>query len=79
MVTLSNLSRYGLGSSVWSTDTDRALALGAQLENGLVFVNDFTRSDPAVPFGGVKASGYGRELGQQGILEFVNTQTTWVA
>jgi len=79
MVSLSNLSRYGLGSSVWSTDTDRALALGAQLENGLVFVNDFTRSDPAVPFGGVKASGYGRELGQQGILEFVNTQTTWVA
>ena len=63
---------------VWSGDEQRALALGARLESGMVFVNDFVRSDPRLPFGGVKASGYGRELGQHGILEFVNVQTTWV-
>lgn len=79
LVELANHSRYGLGSSVWSADEERALALGARLETGMVFVNDFVRSDPRLPFGGVKASGYGRELGQHGIAEFVNVQTTWVA
>lgn len=79
IVRLANHSRYGLGSSVWSADIDRAVALGARLETGMVFVNEFVRSDPRLPFGGVKASGFGRELGQQGILEFVNAQTLWVA
>jgi succinate-semialdehyde dehydrogenase/glutarate-semialdehyde dehydrogenase len=78
-IRLANWSRYGLGSSVWSADTDRALALGAELQSGMVFVNEFVKSDPRLPFGGVKASGYGRELGPQGSLEFVNKQTTWVA
>lgn len=76
---LANASRYGLGSSIWTSDHEHALAIGERLETGMVFVNEFVRSDPALPFGGVKASGYGRELGRPGILQFVNTQTTWVA
>ena len=76
---LANLSRYGLGSAVWASDTDRALALGAELQSGMVFVNDYVRSDSRLPFGGVKASGYGRELGREGIHAFVNIQTTWIA
>ena len=78
-ISLANSSRYGLGSSIWTADVEKGLHLGAQLETGMVFVNDFVRSDPALPFGGVKASGYGREMGSHGILEFVNTQTIWVA
>jgi len=78
-ISLANSSRYGLGSSIWTADVEQGLHLGAQLETGMVFVNDFVRSDPALPFGGVKASGYGREMGSHGILEFVNTQTIWVA
>lgn len=76
---LANSSPYGLGASIWSRDETRALALGGLVETGMVFVNGFVRSDPRIPFGGVKASGYGRELGQHGILAFVNTQTYWVA
>lgn len=78
-INLANTSRYGLGSSIWTADIEQGLQLGTQLETGMVFVNDFVRSDPALPFGGVKASGYGREMGPHGILEFVNTQTIWVA
>lgn len=75
LVELANASRYGLGASIWSADAERALRIGERIDTGMVFVNDFVRSDPRIPFGGVKASGYGRELGAAGIREFVNIQT----
>jgi succinate-semialdehyde dehydrogenase / glutarate-semialdehyde dehydrogenase len=78
-VTLANASRYGLGASLWTRDLDRAEQLAQRLETGSVFVNAIVRSDPRLPFGGVKRSGYGRELGQAGIREFVNLKTVWVA
>ncbi len=77
LVSLANASRYGLGASIWSADPERALRIGERLDSGMVFVNDFVRSDPRIPFGGVKASGYGRELGRHGIHEFVNAQTLY--
>lgn len=79
LVELANASRYGLGASIWSSDPEHALALGERIQSGMVFVNDFVRSDPRIPFGGVKASGHGRELGPHGIHEFVNIQTTYVS
>jgi succinate-semialdehyde dehydrogenase/glutarate-semialdehyde dehydrogenase len=78
-VELANDSRYGLGASLFTADLDRARVLAAQLEVGCVFVNRMTASDPRVPFGGIKESGYGRELGSWGIREFVNVKTVWIA
>jgi succinate-semialdehyde dehydrogenase/glutarate-semialdehyde dehydrogenase len=72
---VANDSLYGLGAAIFTKSPKRAAALARQLESGLVFVNDFVRSDPALPFGGVKQSGYGRELGPHGIREFVNVKT----
>jgi len=77
-VALANRSRYGLGGAVWSRDRERAEAVGQRLEVGAVFVNGMVKSDPRLPFGGVKASGYGRELGAFGIREFTNIQTVWI-
>jgi len=77
-ITLANASRYGLGASVWTRDARRGEALAARLESGSVFVNGAVRSDPRLPFGGVKLSGYGRELAEEGIREFVNVKTVWV-
>ena len=74
---LANKSRYGLGASIWTTDK-RGEAMAALVEVGIVFVNDFLRSDPRLPFGGIKASGYGRELGCFGIREFTNVKTVVV-
>jgi succinate-semialdehyde dehydrogenase/glutarate-semialdehyde dehydrogenase len=74
-VELANATPYGLGASVWSADTDRALAVGGRIQSGALFVNAVTASDPRLPFGGVKQSGYGRELGVAGALEFTNTRT----
>ncbi len=76
---LANLSRYGLGASVWTADRARGERLAAEIEAGAVFVNELVKSDPRMPFGGVKLSGYGRELGRAGILEFMNCKTVWVA
>ena len=77
-VELANRSRYGLGASVWTGDPARGEALAPELEVGSVFVNGIVKSDPRLPFGGVKQSGYGRELAQAGIREFVNLKTVWV-
>jgi succinate-semialdehyde dehydrogenase/glutarate-semialdehyde dehydrogenase len=77
-LTLANHSRYGLGASVWTADARRGEALAARLEAGSVFVNGAVRSDPRLPFGGVKRSGYGRELSEEGLREFVNLKTVWV-
>lgn len=76
---LANRSCYGLGAAVFTRDLERGEAIAAQrLEAGNCFVNDFVRSDPRLPFGGVKDSGYGRELGPFGIREFVNVKTVYV-
>jgi succinate-semialdehyde dehydrogenase/glutarate-semialdehyde dehydrogenase len=75
----ANATPYGLGASVWSRDTDRALAVGRRITSGALFINAVVASDPRLPFGGTKRSGYGRELGTAGILEFVNLRTYAVA
>ncbi|HEX9669734.1 MAG TPA: NAD-dependent succinate-semialdehyde dehydrogenase, partial [Thermoanaerobaculia bacterium] len=77
-VELANRSRYGLGASIWTADPARGEALAARIDAGSVFVNGIVKSDPRLPFGGVKASGYGRELAREGIREFVNLKTVWV-
>jgi acyl-CoA reductase-like NAD-dependent aldehyde dehydrogenase len=77
-IALANASRFGLGGNLWTGDLERAQHIAARLESGAVFVNGMTASDPRLPFGGVKKSGYGRELGSFGIQEFVNAQTVWI-
>jgi succinate-semialdehyde dehydrogenase / glutarate-semialdehyde dehydrogenase len=74
-IQISNDSRFGLGGSVWTADIEKGIAIARQIETGAVFINALVKSDPHLPFGGVKKSGYGRELGRHGILEFVNTKT----
>ncbi|MHB8562433.1 MAG: NAD-dependent succinate-semialdehyde dehydrogenase [Acidiferrobacteraceae bacterium] len=75
---IANDSPYGLGASIWSRDTARAEAFARRVECGSAFVNGLVKSDPRLPFGGIKASGYGRELSAHGIREFVNIKTLWV-
>ena len=77
-VAIANGSRYGLGASVWSRDPERALSLAQRLEVGCVSINGIVRSDPRMPFGGTKQSGFGRELGREGIREFVNVKSVCV-
>ncbi len=77
-IEVANDSVYGLGSAVFTTDTERGEHVARQLEAGCCFINDFVRSDPRLPFGGVKESGYGRELSHYGIKEFVNIKTVSV-
>ena len=78
-VRLANASPFGLGASVWTADRARAERLARELEVGAVFVNGLVKSDPRLPFGGVKRSGYGRELSEYGIREFVNIKSVWMA
>jgi succinate-semialdehyde dehydrogenase/glutarate-semialdehyde dehydrogenase len=78
-VRIANASPYGLGASVWTGDAARGERLAQDLEVGSVFVNGIVKSDPRLPFGGVKRSGYGRELSEYGLREFVNIKTVWVA
>jgi succinate-semialdehyde dehydrogenase/glutarate-semialdehyde dehydrogenase len=78
-VALANRSRFGLGASVWTSDARRAAPLIAAIEAGSVFVNGIVKSDPRLPFGGIKASGFGRELSAAGLREFVNQKTVWIA
>jgi acyl-CoA reductase-like NAD-dependent aldehyde dehydrogenase len=76
-VELANDTRYGLGASIWTGDRARGEALAERLEAGVVGVNATERSDPRLPFGGVKDSGYGRELGVEGLRAFVNIKSVW--
>jgi len=78
-VRLANDSTFGLGASVWTQDRARAERVAAQIEAGAVFVNGLVKSDPRLPFGGIKRSGYGRELSEYGIREFVNIKSVWIA
>ena len=75
---LANRSRYGLGASVWTRDDARGERIARRLQSGSAFVNGLVKSDPRLPFGGVKHSGYGRELSHHGIREFVNAKTVWI-
>jgi succinate-semialdehyde dehydrogenase/glutarate-semialdehyde dehydrogenase len=74
---LANSHRYGLGGSIWSRDIEKAQALAKEIESGAVFINAMVKSDPRYPFGGVKKSGYGRELSHFGIHEFMNIKTIY--
>ena len=78
-LTLANTGDYGLGAAIFSRDLERAETLARDhLEAGCCFVNDFVRSDPRLPFGGIKDSGYGRELSTLGLMEWVNPKTVWI-
>ncbi|MEN8175534.1 MAG: NAD-dependent succinate-semialdehyde dehydrogenase [Pseudomonadota bacterium] len=75
---LANDNPYGLGGSVWTADVQRGETFARAMQCGSAFVNGMVKSDPRLPFGGIKASGYGRELSRPGIREFVNAKTIWI-
>ena len=77
-VRLANDSRFGLGAAIWTSDPKKGEAMARQIESGAVFINGLVKSMPELPFGGVKKSGYGRELSYLGIREFVNQKSVWI-
>jgi succinate-semialdehyde dehydrogenase/glutarate-semialdehyde dehydrogenase len=77
-LTLANATPFGLGASVWTRDRAKGEAMARRIEAGSVFVNGQVKSDPRLPFGGIKASGYGRELSTNGMREFMNQKTVWI-
>jgi len=77
-IKIANDSNFGLGASLWTRDIEKSKILAGKIESGSVFINGLVKSDPRLPFGGIKNSGYGRELSHYGIKEFVNTKTVWI-
>lgn len=77
-IQLSEMSKYGLGVTICTSDITKAESLFVKFSDGAFFINDFVKSDPRLPFGGTKNSGYGRELGKDGIMEFVNRKTVYI-
>jgi len=77
-VRIANDNRYGLGATIFTRDVKKGERLARRIQSGACFVNGQVKSDPRLPFGGVKASGYGRELSVHGIREFVNAKTIWI-
>ncbi|MEP2349040.1 MAG: aldehyde dehydrogenase family protein, partial [Algoriphagus sp.] len=75
---LSELSKYGLGVTVCTRDVKKALSMSDQVSDGAYFINELVKSDPRLPFGGTKRSGYGRELAKDGMMEFINRKTVYV-
>jgi succinate-semialdehyde dehydrogenase/glutarate-semialdehyde dehydrogenase len=78
-IELANNSRFGLGGNIWTKDIDRGISLARKINSGSVFINSMVKSEPTLPFGGIKKSGFGRELSNHGILEFVNVKTITVS
>ncbi len=78
-IEIANHSQFGLGGSLWTADKNKARSLASQIESGAVYINQMMFSDPTVPFGGIKKSGYGRELSFPGIREFTNQKTIWMS
>jgi succinate-semialdehyde dehydrogenase/glutarate-semialdehyde dehydrogenase len=77
-IRIANSTEFGLGASIWTSDSQKGESLAAEIESGAVFLNSMVASQPALPFGGIKKSGFGRELGRMGILEFVNSKTVYL-
>ena len=77
-IRIANDSQFGLGSALWTSNIEKAKQLAAKIESGSVFINGMVKSDPRLPFGGIKNSGYGREISHYGIKEFVNIKTVWI-
>jgi succinate-semialdehyde dehydrogenase/glutarate-semialdehyde dehydrogenase len=77
-ISIANDTRFGLGASIYSKNLMRAEAMAAEIESGMVYINTIVKSDVRYPFGGIKASGYGRELGPQGLKAFTQTKTIWI-
>ncbi len=78
-IALSNNSQFGLGVSIFTKDIKAAEEMAYKFDEGAVFINSLVKSDPRLPFGGVKESGYGRELSKHGIREFLNRKTIYIA